>query len=422
MGSKCSKCNQKENLGHSQSFSVVEETGPDKVTQVPNKAQSLDDSIQIKNLKELLEKTPENPALNIKVALHLYQKNSLQDAERHFEAAIQNQAKLDFESCMALGTIKSTKGNHTEALEFFTKATKLQSHQAEPWFKAGEEHLHLEQNQEALENFQEALKFEENHECYNMLGLCYLNLKDYDNSIEFLKKALELSPEFSKAHNNIGNAYRKVGKDKRAIKHYLLAIENTPKRKFAIAHLNLATTYFDTGDTISALRHFEEALQVGSHIHKVMVSKGYHLLFKNSQTKEGIEFLLRQEYQKAVDVLVEVVNTDPENPAVNYYLGLAHSKLNNLEQANHYYHQVVDLGTRPIHRSKQFIKHFVKKSKKAIKKYSQELTSGFHERACSQVLDADSFIELLLPHEPSSLSNSVHLAPSPALSEEAPDQ
>ena len=64
----------------------------------------------------------------------------------------------------------------------------------------------------------------------------------------------------AKASNNLGNAYRKIGDNYKAVENYLLAIQKTHKRKFATAHLNAAATFFDLGDTKSALSHFEEAL------------------------------------------------------------------------------------------------------------------------------------------------------------------
>ncbi|CAG9325449.1 unnamed protein product [Blepharisma stoltei] len=371
MGSKCSKSNNKPENSKSLSFSMGDvETGPDKGNSKKNSSKIciLNESYtQLARIEEMLKQDPENPELNEEMGLYLYNKAKYEDSAPYFEKAIEFDGKLSMKSLMAVGDLETQKNQYEEAIEYYTKALSMDPSVAEIHERLGELYSKVKNQSESLNHLEEAVELDpKNCEYGTNLGLMYLNMHQYEESIKCFLKVLEINPEFPKAHNNLGNAYRKIGKPKEAIHHYLQAIECTPKRKFPIAHINLATTYFYTGDTISALRHFEEALQVGSNIHKVMVTKGYHLLFKNSKTKQGIECLLRQQYNEAASILQEVHQTDLENPVVNYYLGLTYSKLDDLKSANICFKKVIELGKKPIHKNKQFIKHFMRKAQKAI--------------------------------------------------------
>jgi len=47
---------------------------------------------------------------------------------------------------------------------------------------------------------------------HNELGIAYLGLENYDRAVQEFSKALEILPEYSKAHYNLSFAYTKVGK------------------------------------------------------------------------------------------------------------------------------------------------------------------------------------------------------------------
>lgn len=97
-----------------------------------------------------------------------------------------------------------------------------------------------------------------------------------------------------------------------------------------------------------------------------MVEKGYHLFFKNPKTKEGIEDFLRKEYKIALNTLKEVLQTDIDNPAVNYYTGMCYKKLGRARRAREFLKAAITQGEKPIHRHKNFIRHFVFKAKRAL--------------------------------------------------------
>ena len=57
------------------------------------------------------------------------------------------------------------------------------------------------------------------------------------------------------AHNNLGNAYSKLGMEKEAIESYKQAISINPD--YAAAHYNLGVAYISLNDRDSALEQYE---------------------------------------------------------------------------------------------------------------------------------------------------------------------
>ena len=71
----------------------------------------------------------------------------------------------------------------------------------------------------------------------NIIGVSNLSLGRYEEAIKYLKRAIQIKPEFSEAYNNLGAAYRDNGKLIAAIQTYRQGIEINPD--FPVVHLNL---------------------------------------------------------------------------------------------------------------------------------------------------------------------------------------
>ncbi|MFD0761653.1 ATP-binding protein [Lutibacter aestuarii] len=125
---------------------------------------------------------------------------------------------------------------------------------------------------EAISRFEKVERYDRLYECYNYLGLIYLELEEFDRSIFYLNKAIEYLKKNDKKGifkewtlSNLGLAYQKQ-------KAYDKAIENFEN---ALAHKNLkeidanfysrlidniAYTKFLKGDTANIVVQFNKAL------------------------------------------------------------------------------------------------------------------------------------------------------------------
>jgi tetratricopeptide (TPR) repeat protein len=81
-----------------------------------------------------------------------------------------------------------------------------------------------------------------------------------DEAIEQYEAALQIRPEYDKAHNNLGLALEARGERKRAIHHYRMAIRINPRSASALSNLGLAL--LAEGETGEAIDRLREALTI----------------------------------------------------------------------------------------------------------------------------------------------------------------
>jgi tetratricopeptide (TPR) repeat protein len=104
----------------------------------------------------------------------------------------------------------------------------------------------------------------QNPNVYHSLGNSYFDLNQYDKAIPEYEKVLEiykkwgLKPYWIFAYTNLGEAYRKTGQYKKAMKIYKLAEKDFPDNPSLI--YNQALLYLDDGDTVTANRFIEKGI------------------------------------------------------------------------------------------------------------------------------------------------------------------
>jgi len=97
-------------------------------------------------------------------------------------------------------------------------------------------------------------------DAYNNLGNAYRELGKLDESIKCYRTALALKPDHPHAYNNLGNSLKDQGMIRDAIHCYVTACRLMPK--FAAAHSNLASILKEQGRVDQALQHYREALTI----------------------------------------------------------------------------------------------------------------------------------------------------------------
>ncbi|MEI8103715.1 MAG: tetratricopeptide repeat protein [Candidatus Moraniibacteriota bacterium] len=115
-------------------------------------------------------------------------------------------------------------------------------------------------------NFKEAIDLmEKNNQGANdpnalfKLAVSYYNQKEYDKSIEYYKKVLELDSSNSLAYNGLANVYRDQNNKDKAVENYKKSIEINPT--FALAYSNLAIMLMDLGENKEAGDIIEDGLK-----------------------------------------------------------------------------------------------------------------------------------------------------------------
>ena len=91
---------------------------------------------------------------------------------------------------------------------------------------------------------------------WNTTGLKQLQWKQFDEAIKCFKAALDIAPDFSDAHNNLGTAYGHKGCDKEA--HVCFLTANSLKPNSPPTLRGLVISEMKLGMYQEALHHCEE--------------------------------------------------------------------------------------------------------------------------------------------------------------------
>jgi tetratricopeptide (TPR) repeat protein len=148
---------------------------------------------------------------------------------------------------------------------------------------------------------------------YVALGRIYSNADRFDDALKNAQEALKRNPQQVSAQLLIGVIYERKGDVKNAIAAYEKTLELSPR--LAWAANNLAFLYSEHGgDKEKALQLAQLAKEASPDEPAISDTLGWILY------KRGV-------YQRAVSLLKESAAKLPDNPEVQYHLGMAYAKV-----------------------------------------------------------------------------------------------
>eukprot|EP01016_Furgasonia_blochmanni_P050821 TRINITY_DN7910_c0_g1_i1.p1 TRINITY_DN7910_c0_g1~~TRINITY_DN7910_c0_g1_i1.p1 ORF type:complete len:239 (+),score=50.01 TRINITY_DN7910_c0_g1_i1:211-927(+) len=143
------------------------------------------------------------------------------------------------------------------------------------------------------------------------------------------------------------------GNKNEALSNYLRSIETSPKNLFIPAHLNVGTLLFELKQHKAAIKHFDIALSNYAEAHKILVNKGFHLVFKAPCIAEGIRCFEDGQLQEALVLLQKALIIDDRNMVVHFFLGRSYEKLGDQSSAYTHYMQAKKLALGRLMRGKE---------------------------------------------------------------------
>lgn len=199
------------------------------------------------------------------------------------------------------------KRKYGDSLDYFDEIIKKEPDN--PLARAGRAYSlqMLGKNEEALESVDNALdlKFEMelnktqinlvNSLVFNMVGVVYFNLENYEGALEYADKALELGAK-SNAHNLWdlkGIALIGLGRSDEAINCFDKALKLKPNS--ALLLNNKANAFFKLGKNEEAMEYVYKGLKIDSKLPMLWVTKGeiYRDLGKNEEALEHFDKALK---------------------------------------------------------------------------------------------------------------------------------
>ena len=243
--------------------------------------------------ERVLKLEPENVAAlnNIGVAYYRLANDNdfaIENLEKAVELDPKN-ATIHFNLANALkakGDVVRSTSEYNTALDLSRKKSEL-----------------VEDAEKDIREAREAIeKDPQDKEAYFKLGLALGETGDRKGSIEAYLKVIEIDPDYSVAHNNLGVDYMKEDSDK-SIKCYREAIRCSPTN--ALYHNNLAKSLEGKGELDEAEKEFKETISC----HKAC---GHDRLYLGEiYCSLGNLYQNKGDIDKAIDIYKEGIKEDP---------------------------------------------------------------------------------------------------------------
>ena len=140
-------------------------------------------------------------------------------AVAHFERSLQLHPNVA-ETQNSLGVALMRLGRVPEAAGHFERALSLEPSLEEAHENLGVIFMRRGQAPEALSHFSEAASLSTNYQPHFNYGLALLETGGYAAAAEQLSAAIRLNPDFAPAHDSLGHAYQKLGRQDDAVREY----------------------------------------------------------------------------------------------------------------------------------------------------------------------------------------------------------
>lgn len=186
-----------------------------------------------------------------------------------------------------------------ESLDYFDKYIESDPNDPLGWSGKAIALLKLNRREEALECSNKSLdinlginkfltKKMINSIRLNVKGVVLLQLKKYDESLNYFNQALKLRPSYYGALNNKGYALSKLDNYEEAMKCYNKALLFNPEYPYALS--NKGETLRKLGKYEEAMKYIDKALKVNPKLPLIWFNKGKTLIAMN-RNNEAIEYI-----------------------------------------------------------------------------------------------------------------------------------
>ncbi|GMQ25638.1 hypothetical protein Aoki45_23200 [Algoriphagus sp. oki45] len=244
-------------------------------------------------------------------------------------------------------------GNWEAALTDYSSLLILEPENAEAYFARGRVRYQLKQYNEALDDFEDFLlnpTGETNRILFKIapgdqgvsevttaqsftpdlayfhMGLCAIELKNYELALSYLDLAIEENPRKADYYAEQGRALSRLGENMAAIDSYQKALDLDPNHK--IARQGLAATQ-NGGDSV-LIEELNELITNGSANYQTYKQRGFYRM--NHQDMEG-----------ALSDFSESIKMNAEDPESYFYRAWTYKNLKKFDQAEEDYSAAIAL-------------------------------------------------------------------------------
>jgi len=213
-----------------------------------------------KMIDEGMALNPNSPTMYFLLGNLFERKQLVDEAIESYQKAIQ--IDPDFSrSYYNLGVLLLLQGRSVKASEMFFELSNRQPQFVSDYLRIGRMFILQKDYLSAHRYLRTAVSISPNANAYNDLAVISIFEKDYEKSIEYALKSIEINPQIASAFNNLGVAYANGNKDyARAIEYYKQAV--VINSNYSIAYQNMGEAQFLAKDLDAAISSYTTSLEI----------------------------------------------------------------------------------------------------------------------------------------------------------------
>jgi len=162
-----------------------------------------------------------------------------------------------------------------------------------------------------------------------LMGMIRLQLGDYDATIEYLSKTIEIMPSHADGHYILGDAFRKKGLLEQAIVSYQTAIHCRP---------DFSDAYCSMGNTYEEQHKFEEAASCYRNAIKINPNHLY------AHARLGFALYNTRNLDEAIESLEVALKCNPQYDEAYCCLGMIFREKGNYNEAVAYFNKALEIN------------------------------------------------------------------------------
>ena len=189
---------------------------------------------------------------------------------------------------------------------------------------------------------------------YIYLGEIAEQMGDYQSAVDAFKELIRIMPYQPTYYLRLGSLYNQLDNKQEAITAYERAIKIN--RDLWRAHDALWKLGFEEHNRLyqedqleAAAENLQKAIHSYSELKRLAPPANHEHEHDNDllaqlRARLGSFYIVLERENEAIEVLKEVLETTPNNPDANYWLGIAYQEIGNFEQAEHYLRATIALS------------------------------------------------------------------------------
>jgi len=266
------------------------------------------------NLKRLTDEFSRNALYYTRAATLNIKAKEFRDASININNAIKaDSTYLDtyekkFILNLILGQSKSKDDLHAKTIARRIIETQIRNFPNDKSLilKRGKLRLLMEDYDGALEDGLSVLKTQTDlYNTYDLITVAYQNMGQWNKTIPYIKKMLELQPENTQLFYNLGNSYQNNNQFEEALSTLDKIIEKNPNT--SNYYISRAGIFILEGENLSAKADFDKAISVDPDNYKCYQSRAMFLKNTNGFDRG------RSDFERAILLLGEEIRKSPQD-------------------------------------------------------------------------------------------------------------